>query len=111
LNTQTGIGFSAFNIDKPQTVNFKVLFGETVPGLGAGQPHLEVYYQKADGIRELVWPATPTFTGSNNLVGTILDENGQPADDVTIIAKLGEPKCYSYNHQFRWWKVPICESP
>ncbi|EDN71251.1 conserved hypothetical protein [Beggiatoa sp. PS] len=53
-----GEGYAAFIIKSPTTMDFLLLFGDTLPGLGAGQPHLEVYYQHEEGAsRELVWVA------------------------------------------------------
>jgi hypothetical protein len=51
LDEPTGEGYSAFCIAKPETVEFLLLFGEAATGLGAGQPSLEIFYQKEDSKR------------------------------------------------------------
>ncbi len=69
LDSVTGVGFAAFDIPIPRKVTFKLLFGSNYGELGSEQPHLEVYYQKADGTRDLTWSApksTPTDTPTDD---------------------------------------------
>jgi len=62
LDSYSGEGYAAFVIDSPTTMGFLLSFGDTVPGLGAGKPHLKIYYQYEDGTRELYWSAPSTLT-------------------------------------------------
>lgn len=89
LDSQTGFEFVAFDVAQPQKVNLKLWFGNIYGESGASQPNLEIYYQYQDGTRELFW-SNSVLAGSNTLTGTIVDENGQPIDGITITAKLGD---------------------
>ena len=106
LDSQTGIGLAAFDITRPQTVNFKLWFGQIYGDLGTGQPHFQIYYQDEEGTRTLYWsvpqslqpeykPKPPStqlpidpdtnwedtvkflYTGNNPVQTPVIDKNGQ----------------------------------
>lgn len=66
---QTGVGFAAFPIDKPQEVNFKLQFGDNFGNLGANKPYLSLHYQ-IDGSDKL-WPLMTRIS---------VNANGTPAN-------------------------------
>jgi hypothetical protein len=58
LDSQPGsAGYGAFYLDSPRTMDFQLMFDGDYGTGGAGQPQLEIYYQKEDGTREVYWSA------------------------------------------------------
>jgi antitoxin component YwqK of YwqJK toxin-antitoxin module len=58
LDSQPGsMGYGAFYLDSPRTMDFQLMFDGDYGMGGAGQPYLEIYYQKEDGTREVYWSA------------------------------------------------------
>jgi von Willebrand factor type D domain len=68
LDSQTGVGFAAFDITQPRTVNFKLWFGQIYGDLGVERLNLEIYYQKADGTRELYWSTSSLPPQGSNAI-------------------------------------------
>jgi hypothetical protein len=54
----TGVNYSAFFVGEPkQTADLKLLFCGSYGAGGAGEPTVQMLYQKADGSREVYWHA------------------------------------------------------
>jgi len=60
LDSSSGVGYSAFIIRSPQTIEFLLSYGDSFGNLGASLPHLDIFYEYPNGTRELFWSAPAT---------------------------------------------------
>lgn len=84
LDSFSGVGYSAFIIRSPQTIEFLLSYGDNFANLGASQPYLEIYYQHEDGTRELSWSGSAPSSGSTEDSTDTEGTTGEDNSDNTI---------------------------
>jgi len=88
LDSQTGVGFAAFDITRPQEVIFNLWFGQSYGNLGAEKPYLKLYYQEQDGTRILYWPSSESAEDAD-LTKDIKDLEYLPGSEKLYILQDG----------------------